>query len=89
MLRFDENFYLDVLKIANNDYSFEKKRDNLERIAQFREFVIADSLYSSGKKANVPDSVLGDLIYIFGWDIDYAFDIRNGCLLYTSDAADE
>ena len=26
----------------------------------------------------MPESVLGDLIYIFGWDIDYAFDIRNG-----------
>ena len=76
--RFDENFFLDVLTIKNGDFSFEKKRDNLERIVQFREFVIADSLYSSGKKANVPDSVLGDLIYIFGWDIDYAFDIRNG-----------
>ena len=22
--------------------------------------------------------MLGDLIYIFGWDIDYAYDIRNG-----------
>ena len=76
--RFDENFFLDVLTIKNGDFIFEKKRDNLERIVQFREFVIADSLYSSGKKANVPDSVLGDLIYIFGWDIDYAFDIRNG-----------
>ena len=76
--RFDENFFLDVLTIKNGNFSFEKKRDNLERIVQFREFVIADSLYSSGKKANVPDSVLGDLIYIFGWDIDYAFDIRNG-----------
>ena len=76
--RFDENFYLDVLTIENGDFIFEKKRDNLERIVQFREFVISDSLYSSGKKANVPDSVLGDLIYIFGWDIDYAYDIRNG-----------
>ena len=76
--RFDENFYLDVLTIENGDFIFEKKRDNLERIVQFREFVISDSLYSSGKKAYVPDSVLGDLIYIFGWDIDYAFDIRNG-----------
>ena len=70
--RFDENFFLDVLTIKNGDFIFEKKRDNLERIVQFREFVISDSLYSSGKKANVPDSVLGDLIYIFGWDIDYA-----------------
>ena len=76
--RFDENFFLDVLTIKNGDFIFEKKRDNLEKIVQFREFVISDSLYSSGKKANVPDSVLGDLIYIFGWDIDYAYDIRNG-----------
>ena len=76
--RFDEKFFLDVLIIENGDFVFEKKRDNLERIVQFREFVISDSLYSSGKKANVPDSVLGDLIYIFGWDIDYAYDIRNG-----------
>ena len=76
--RFDENFFLYVLTIKNGDFIFEKKRDNLERIVQFREFVISDSLYSSGKKANVPDSVLGDLIYIFGWDIDYAYDIRNG-----------
>ena len=76
--RFDENFYLDVLEIQNDNFIFEKKRDELEKIVQFREFIITDSLYSSGKKANVPDSVLGDLIYIFGWDIDYAFDIRNG-----------
>ena len=64
--RFDEDFYLDVLTIDGANYVFEKKRDNLERIAQFREFVISDSLYASGKKAGVPESVLGDLIYIFG-----------------------
>ena len=76
--RFDDDFYLDVLTINGSNYTFEKNRDNLERIAQFREFVIKDSLYASGKKAGVPESVLGDLIYIFGWDIDYAYDIRNG-----------
>ena len=76
--RFDDDFYLDVLTIDGSDYTFEKQRDNLEKIAQFREFIISDSLYSSGKKAGVPESVLGDLIYIFGWDIDYAYDIRNG-----------
>jgi murein DD-endopeptidase MepM/ murein hydrolase activator NlpD len=76
--RFDEDFYIDVLTITNDEYDFEKKRDNLERIVQFREFYITESLYASGKKAQVPNSVLGDLIYIFGWDIDYAYDIRNG-----------
>ena len=76
--RFDEDFYIDVLTITDGEYDFAKKRDNLERIVQFREFNITESLYASGKKAQVPNSVLGDLIYIFGWDIDYAYDIRNG-----------
>ena len=76
--RFDEDFYIDVLTITDGKYDFDKKRDNLERIVQFREFNITESLYASGKKAQVPNSVLGDLIYIFGWDIDYAYDIRNG-----------
>ena len=76
--RFDEDFYIDVLTIADGEYDFDKKRDNLERIVQFREFNITESLSASGKKAQVPNSVIGDLIYIFGWDIDYAYDIRNG-----------
>ena len=76
--RFNEDFYIDVLAIENGEYEFERQRNSLEKIAQFREFIITDSLYASGKKADVPESVLGDLIYIFGWDIDYAYDIRNG-----------
>ncbi len=76
--RFDEDFYINVLTIDNGEYKFEKQTDSLEKIAQFREFTITDSLYASGKKADVPESILGDLIYIFGWDIDYAYDIRNG-----------
>ena len=76
--RVDEDFYIDVLTITDGEYDFDKNRDNLERIVQFREFNITESLYASGKKAQVPNSVLGDLIYIFGWDIDYAYDIRNG-----------
>ena len=76
--KFDEDFYVDVLKVKGQEYVFEKEKENLERVAYFKEFIITDSLYASGKKAGVPDSVLGDLVYIFGWDIDYAFDIRNG-----------
>tara|TARA_B100001989_G_scaffold252082_1_gene233036 strand:- start:440 stop:1678 length:1239 start_codon:yes stop_codon:yes gene_type:complete len=76
--RFNEDFYIDVLTIEDGEYEFERQRNSLEKIAQFREFIITDSLYASGKKADVPESVLGDLIYIFGWDIDYAYDIRNG-----------
>ena len=79
MRRFsNDDYFLDVLTIEDESYKFSRKRDNLEKVVQYREFIITDSLYSSGMKSGVPDSVLGDLIYIFGWDIDYAFDIRNG-----------
>ena len=79
MKRFSgEDYFIDVLTIIENSYKFTRKRDELEKLTQYREFVITDSLYASGKKSGVPDSVLGDLIYIFGWDIDYAYDIRNG-----------
>ena len=79
MRRFsNDDYFLDVLTIEDKSYKFSRKRDNLEKVVQYREFIITDSLYSSGIKSGVPDSVLGDLIYIFGWDIDYAFDIRNG-----------
>ena len=33
--------------------------------------IIEDSMYVSGLKENVPDSVLMDLAYINGWDIDF------------------
>ena len=79
MKRFsNDDYFIDVLAVENGAYKFSRKRDDLEKIVQYREFIITDSLYASGKKSNVPDSVLGDLIYIFGWDIDYAYDIRNG-----------
>ena len=45
--RFDEDFYIDVLTITDGEYDFDKKRDNLERIVQFREFNITESLYAS------------------------------------------
>ena len=40
--------------------------------------IIEDSMYVSGLKENVPDSVLMDLAYINGWDIDFTHDIRKG-----------
>ena len=76
--KFDEDFYVDVLKVKGGEYVFEKEKENLDRVAYFKEFIITDSLMHLVRKAGVPDSVLGDLVYIFGWDIDYAFDIRNG-----------
>lgn len=39
---------------------------------------IDNSLFVSAQKANVPESVAMELASIFGWDIDFALDIREG-----------
>ena len=56
-------------------YKVSKKPDILERFASVE---IQDSLYQSAVEADIPDSVIMDLVYIFGWDIDFIFDIRPG-----------
>ena len=52
-----------------------RQPDVLERFASVE---IEDSLYSSALKSGIPDSVIMDMVYIFGWDIDFIFDIRPG-----------
>ena len=56
-------------------YKVSRKPDVLERFASVE---IEDSLYQSALEADIPDSVIMDLVYIFGWDIDFIFDIRPG-----------
>ncbi|MCP5019387.1 MAG: peptidoglycan DD-metalloendopeptidase family protein, partial [Ketobacter sp.] len=46
---------------------------------------IINSLFSSGREAGLTDSLIMDLANIFGWDIDFALEIRAGdsfCVIY-------
>ena len=49
-----------------------------ELIQSFRSGLIESSFYLAGLKNDIPESVIMDLAYIFGWDIDFVFDIRVG-----------
>ena len=49
-----------------------------EFINSFKTGLIESSFYLAGLKNNIPESVIMDLAYIFGWDIDFVFDIRLG-----------
>jgi murein DD-endopeptidase MepM/ murein hydrolase activator NlpD len=40
--------------------------------------VIESSLFLAGQKARLPDVMIMDLAGIFGWDVDFALDIRRG-----------
>ena len=59
-------------------YKINKFLQELEKVRVFRHVVIEDSMYMSGIRAGVPDSVLMDVVYINGWDIDFTHDIRQG-----------
>ena len=69
-------FYIDDIKSGiqaerNEDsYSISKYESKIEKVKVFKHVIIEDSMYVSGLKENVPDSVLMDLAYINGWDID-------------------
>jgi len=49
-----------------------------EFINSFKTGIIESSFYLAGLKNDIPESVIMDLAYIFGWDIDFVFDIRVG-----------
>ena len=74
-------------KTTLNIYSFTIDKDQYqskhiirepEVIKSYREAIIDESLYLAGKKANMPDKTVMELANIFGWDIDFVFDIRKG-----------
>ena len=59
-------------------FLISKYEAKIEKVKIFKHVVITDSMYVSGLKENIPDSVLMDLAYINGWDIDFTHDIRLG-----------
>jgi len=59
-------------------YQIESYELEIEKERIYKSVKIEDSLYSEGLKEGIPDSVLMDLVYIYGWDIDFTHDIRPG-----------
>lgn len=69
-------------------YSFSKNskgqfisalsRNPLEAIPVYREGIIDSSLFLAAAKNDIPVNVIMNMVAIFGWDIDFALDIRKG-----------
>ena len=64
--------------LIEGEYKITPYKLETEKQKIFKKVIIKDSLYSSGLKAGIPDSVIMDLVYIFGWDLDFVHDIRPG-----------
>jgi|TARA_B110000003_G_scaffold76207_1_gene77826 murein DD-endopeptidase MepM/ murein hydrolase activator NlpD len=80
----EELIYIDNIKSGINakkdgaSFLISRYESKIEKVKVFKHVVIKDSMYMSGLRENVPDSVLMDLAYINGWDIDFTHDIQPG-----------
>ena len=71
-------------KLSSIEISIGKKielrkiKNAVETISSYAGGTISSSFYEDAFASGMPDSVIMDLAYIFGWDIDFVFDIREG-----------
>ena len=78
-LRFIKDYKSGVeVTLSNGSYNIESYNLPLEKVNIYKKVIIEDSMYSAGLKAGIPDSVIMDIAYIYGWDIDFIHDIRPG-----------
>jgi murein DD-endopeptidase MepM/ murein hydrolase activator NlpD len=61
-----------------HQFDFAKESKSVEYRQNFASGVIQDNLFSAGYKAGLSDKLIMELAGIFGWDIDFALDIRRG-----------
>jgi len=67
-----------ILIEITDKISIKKISKNVELIQSYKSGVIKTSFYEAALEAEIPDSIIMDFAYIFGWDIDFIFDIREG-----------
>ena len=69
-----------TLKIIKSENIFQAEliHEELESVVKNSSAIINDSLFLSGKKAGLSDNLIMQLVSIYGWDIDFALDIREG-----------
>ncbi len=63
---------------SEGEYQTELKHEKLEPLVKHAKAIIKDSLFLSGKRAGLSDNLIMQLVSIYGWDIDFALDIREG-----------
>jgi len=65
---------------ANTDAGFESQQIMLEPdvVETFAQGSIHSSLFESGMDAGMSNNIIMQLATIFGWDVDFALDIRQG-----------
>lgn len=68
---------INVLR-ANDEFDIQTVNKPVEKRVNFSQGAIKSSLFEAGKNSGLSDALVMDMAGIFGWDIDFALDIRQG-----------
>ena len=63
---------------SNDDFDIQTFDKPVDKRISFSEGLIQSSLFEAGKQAGLSDALVMEMAGIFGWDIDFALDIRQG-----------
>lgn len=71
---------VETLTVSRTDEGFETLTEQREYKRKQREVVgqINSSLFLDGRKAGMSDRLIMQMAHVFGWDIDFALDLRQG-----------
>ena len=58
--------------------TIKKIEKEIQNISSFKQGEISTSFYKNALDVGIPDSIIMDFAYIFGWDVDFIFDVRKG-----------
>lgn len=67
-----------VIKAKDNDFESTITTKSVETVLRFAQGVINSNFWNAGAKAGLSDLQIMELAGIFGWDIDFAQEIRAG-----------
>tara|TARA_B110000003_G_scaffold273345_1_gene310884 strand:- start:262 stop:1506 length:1245 start_codon:yes stop_codon:yes gene_type:complete len=67
-----------ILIKTKDEISIKKIEKKSQIIKSINKGVITDSFFKNASQIGIPDSIIMDFAYIFGWDVDFVFDVRKG-----------
>jgi len=67
-----------VVRLEDNRFTAKTLHNPLDVQTSFRSNTIKNSLFLAAMDVNLSDNIVMELSEVFGWDIDFALDIREG-----------
>tara|TARA_B100001142_G_scaffold67648_1_gene67458 strand:+ start:165 stop:1409 length:1245 start_codon:yes stop_codon:yes gene_type:complete len=67
-----------ILIEVSDSVSVREIEKEIKNIITFKQGTINTSFYKNALEVGIPDSIIMDFAYIFGWDVDFIFDVRKG-----------